>query len=338
MKIDHVKALLNEIMAVSTLLSGFSIGMAAKINDGAIRAYATWNKNEFFGKHSHFCTFDIPNSLPGAPTLSSLPSWDAEDPNRHSDTDSYCSVDGCWVGHWQTLDAAKRLNFTPCSLSASDVRASYPEYWEEAIEQKVASVHLELGRNTMTIIMTTVAVITLGSLLRLSLVKRFDTPEAWLARFYPLLLVLVVLPLFNFSNFLTLASRVIRILWYYCDDYVSTACMVSKTPGFERLERLLLGIGVVVWILHLSLPAAPPKSSSRAGAVGSSAGAGTSIDERLVQLVALRNAGDLTSDEFTAAKAALLSLSVVPSGAAASPSPASVRLKQQTALLTSMHE
>ena len=27
MKIDHVKALLNEIMAVSTLLSGFSIGM-----------------------------------------------------------------------------------------------------------------------------------------------------------------------------------------------------------------------------------------------------------------------------------------------------------------------
>ena len=40
MKIDHVKALINEIMAVSTLLSGFSIGMSAKITDAAVRAYA----------------------------------------------------------------------------------------------------------------------------------------------------------------------------------------------------------------------------------------------------------------------------------------------------------
>lgn len=54
-------------------------------------------------------------------------------------------------------------------------------------------------------------------------IRRYDSPEAWLRRFYPLLTILVLLPLVNFSNFLMLASRTVRILWYYCDDCVQKA-------------------------------------------------------------------------------------------------------------------
>jgi hypothetical protein len=70
-------------------------------------------------------------------------------------------------------------------------------------------------------VMTTVVVIMTGSLMRLSLVKRFDSPQPWLRRFYLPLLVLVFLPLYNFYDFLRLASRVVRILWHYCDERIS---------------------------------------------------------------------------------------------------------------------
>jgi hypothetical protein len=73
----------------------------------------------------------------------------------------------------------------------------------------------------MFIIMTTVCVAFTGSLLRLSILKRSDTPEAWLRRFYPIVMALAALPLVNFYNFLMLASRVIRVIYHYCDDYIS---------------------------------------------------------------------------------------------------------------------
>ena len=149
--------------------------------------------------------------------MSTLPAWDTRDPSTPSTTPGYCSAEGCWIGHWQTLAAAAELGFPACELTAEEVQAQYPDYWERSIEEKVSSVQLEIGRNTMTIIMTTVTVVSLGSLLRPSLVKRFDSPEAWLFRFYPLVVVLACLPLFNFYNFLMLASRVIRVLWYFCD-------------------------------------------------------------------------------------------------------------------------
>ena len=53
MKQVDVKILVGEMMTVSALLSGFAIGMSAKITDSQIRAYATFLKAEFFGKHSY---------------------------------------------------------------------------------------------------------------------------------------------------------------------------------------------------------------------------------------------------------------------------------------------
>jgi hypothetical protein len=305
-KIDHVKALINEIMAVSTLLSGFSIGMSAKVTDSAIRSYASFLKSEFFGKDSHYCAFDVPQNLPGSRPLSALPSYDVADPNTKNPANAHCSADtNCWVGHWQTITAAAELGFSPCSMTAEEVQAAYPDYWEKQVMNKVANVQLELGSNTMTIIMTTVMVVSLGSLLRLSLVKRFDSPEAWLARFYPLVVVLAFMPLFNFYNFLQLASRVIRVLWYYCDDYITGQCMVTNTPGFQRTENILMAAGVVVWLLHMSLPRATPPASKSATATAPKAD-GASIEVRLERLVKMRDAGDLTPAEFTVAKASVL--------------------------------
>jgi hypothetical protein len=195
MKIDHVKALINEIMAVSTLLSGFSIGMSGKITDASIRDYATFLKKEFFGKNSHFCRFDVPKDFPGSPEVYELPAWGTGsftdstlDINAKNPKQAYCSEDNvCWEGHWQTLHAGVNNGFDPCSLTAAEVEQLYPTYWNDIIEEKTAKVQIELGSNTMTIIMTTVTVITLGSLMRLSLVKRFDEPQAWLRRIHAVL-------------------------------------------------------------------------------------------------------------------------------------------------------
>ena len=78
----------------------------------------------------------------------------------------------------------------------------------------------------MFIIMTTVCVAFVGSLLRLSIIKRSDKPQegstgstrsSSSSRASPR----------QFYNFLMLASRVIRIIFYYCDDFVSTECNVT---------------------------------------------------------------------------------------------------------------
>ena len=71
-KQDHIRTLIGEMMTVSALLSGFAIGMSAKVTDGAIRSYATFLKKEFFGKESHFCSFDVVSDLPGASSASNV--------------------------------------------------------------------------------------------------------------------------------------------------------------------------------------------------------------------------------------------------------------------------
>ena len=65
---------------------------------------------------------------------------------------------------------------------------------------------------------------------------------------------LVMLPLLNFYNFLQLASRVIRVLFHYCDDYVSGQCMVTATPAWSGLMHALAIIAATITLLHISLP------------------------------------------------------------------------------------
>ena len=311
-KQSDIKVMIGEMMTVSALLSGFAIGMSSKVTDGAIRAYATFLKQEFFGKNSHFCTFDVPAKLPGAPPIKNsygVPMGDT------------CSADGCWIGHWQTNDAARELGFEACSLTAQDVQTQFPDYWERIIEDKVVHVHLELGHNTMFIIMTTVCVAFVGSLLRLSIIKRSDKPQEWVNRFYPLVILLACLPLVNFYNFLMLASRVIRIIFYYCDDFVSTECNVTATPGWRFLIHALMAAASVVWLLHLSLPQHDdPDDKPSSGSGGSDTG---SVG-KLAKLADLYERGVLTDQEFAAAKQEVLSGSAggPPAQSPGGPSPA----------------
>ena len=75
-----------------------------------------------------------------------------------------------------------------------------------------------------------------------------------------------VLPLVNFYNFMMLASRVIRVKFHYCDDYITEDCMVTSTWHWECMMRLLMLIGFTVVTMHLSLPM--PKVLRRCGRVG----------------------------------------------------------------------
>lgn len=101
--------------------------------------------------------------------------------------------------------------------------------------------------------------------------------------------------------------------------------MVTNTPGFTRLEYIIGASVAVVWLLHLSLPAAPSptaEGSSSSGSAGApSKAAGGGIDEGLGRLIAMRNAGDLTAAEFAAAKAFLLEAPTPTAVVAPSPSP-----------------
>ena len=80
---------------------------------------------------------------------------------------------------------------------------------------------------------------------------------------------------------------------------VSSECMVTNTVGFGRMEKVMLWIGVVVVVLHWSMPDAASGGSSAAGGT-------ISIDEKLARLVHMRDAGDLTPEQFSAAKSQLL--------------------------------
>ena len=153
MRQADVKVMIGEMMTVSALLSGFAIGMSTKVTDAAIRSYASFLKEEFFGKHSHFCEFERSDSLPQHYKAKGLPPIHNSYDVPLGDT---CNADGCWVGHWGTNEAAKELGHEPCSLTAAEVREANPGYWDQYVESKVMDVQIELGYNTMFIIMTTV--------------------------------------------------------------------------------------------------------------------------------------------------------------------------------------
>jgi len=125
-----------------------------------------------------------------------------------------------------------------------------------------------------------------------------------LRRFYLPLLVLVFLPLYNFYDFLRLASRVVRILWHYCDERISIDCMVTNTVGFERLENLLMTIAVIAFGLHMALPAAQVEEpKEEAAPVVAPVPA---VASQLQDLVSMRESGRLTLAQYDDAKAALL--------------------------------
>ena len=305
---EHVKVMIGEMMTVSALLSGFAIGMSSKVTDDAIRSYAQFLKAEFFGKNSHFCVFDTVAGLPSATPIKDGWSAYAESPMPPDWRGDTCSADGCWLGHWATNHASEELGFPVCTLTADEVKANYPDFWEKMIEDKVANVHLELGHNTMFIIMTTVCVAFVGSLLRLSILKRVDIPKAWLSRFYPIIIVLACLPLVNFYNFLNLANRVIRVIFYYCDDYVSQHCYVSGTPGWQNLIHALTGAAALIWIMHLSLPATSESTSGgdSARSLDGSARTRPAVTDELEKLTSLYERGALSASEFQLAKQEIL--------------------------------
>ena len=122
-------------------------------------------------------------------------------------------------------------------------------------------------------------------------------------RFYPLVVGLACLPLMNFYNFLMLASRVIRIIFYYCDDFVTTECNVTSTPGWHFLVKTLTAAAGAVWLLHLTLPQHDDPADSLKTPRG--AASGSRADE-IEKLHALYERGVLTEDEFAAGKRTVL--------------------------------
>ena len=161
----------------------------------------------------------------------------------------------CWLGHWATNQATLDLGFDKCSLTAADFKVAYPAYYQETVQAKVLSVQAELGFNTMAIVMTSVFVTFLAVLLLFSLSKRPKRAHMWLEKFWWAVLLVEGLPLLNFFNFLELANRVIRIKLPFCDEFISYACMVSSTPYFENLLNLIPVMVLVVYVLHMTLPA-----------------------------------------------------------------------------------
>ena len=145
MEQGQIKVLIGEIMTVSALLAGFSMAMVGKLGTADVRAYAEFLKSEFFGKHSQFCDFVAQNPPSGFPPIGN----GAGVPNGTT-----CSADGCWIGHWATNNAAEVLGHESCSLSVAEMKATYPTWWSEQVEEKVIASSIEVGYNSMIIIMS----------------------------------------------------------------------------------------------------------------------------------------------------------------------------------------
>jgi len=254
---DHIRVTLAETMTVSALLSGFSVGMALSVSDEEMQQYATWTQESFFGNTSLLCSQVMPLHLYEDHEL--MPQW--TDAKRIA---SECNADGCWEGHWGTNNLAEVSGTKACSLSAAEMKQRYPAWFNERVLAKLASVHIEIGQNCMTIIWCTLFVTFLGSALLLSLSRRSTHPTQWVVYFNGMLNVLSLVPFFNFYNFLQLASRIVRIKFFYCDDYISDRCMVTATWSWGVL-RELLGLGVLmILVVHLMLK--PPTLKPEGGA------------------------------------------------------------------------
>lgn len=174
-----------------------------------------------------------------------------------------------------------------------------------------------LGYNTMHIIMTTVFVVFVGSLLRLSLIKRFDMSEEWIARFYPFIIFLACLPLMNFYYFMLLANRVVRVIWFYCDDFITGECLVTSTPGWNGVVLGLTSLATMIWLTHLAMPSSTVEDEGKGqtkGVVASTSAAEAStriqsennVAAQLERLAILFDKGSLSAGEFSIAKQAVL--------------------------------
>ena len=312
--IEQINRSLTNTMANAALLAGFASGMTLTVSDADILSYASWLKSEYFGRESHYCQWVVPHNVEDT-KLASFPFGLFPHENPWYGPEGYdgavpCDANNCWVGHWDTQQASRDLNFTSCSLSAGEVKKLYPEYWNGLVQGKVVGVQQELGYNTMAIIITSVAVVFLSTLLLISLSKHSGKSADWVRRFEFIIFVLSMLPLLNFFNFLKLANRVLRVKLPFCDDFISDACMVTSTPMFDLLKEGLGVATILVLVMHLTLPRGGDDdhgsgegtlTTSKASTAGASNTA--SLLETLERLGALREKGHISGDEFMKLKA-----------------------------------
>ena len=113
--------------------------------------------------------------------------------------------------------------------------------------------------------------------------------------------VLNILPLFNIYNFCALSNRVIRVKFFYCDDFITDRCMVQSTIYWEAFMWLLGGCLVMVLVCHVTLPPPDEPDDTPDGSV-----APPDSLSQLERLGALRERGLLTTAEFEGQKARLL--------------------------------
>jgi hypothetical protein len=45
-----------------------------------------------------------------------------------------------------------------------------------------------------------------------------------------------------------------RVIYHYCDDYVTGQCMVTATPAWHGLLQALAAVAGIIFLLHLSMP------------------------------------------------------------------------------------
>mmetsp|Transcript_9051 Transcript_9051/g.28644 ORF Transcript_9051/g.28644 Transcript_9051/m.28644 type:complete len:423 (-) Transcript_9051:435-1703(-) len=230
-------------MTIAALLAGFAVGLATTVSSDEIRAYARWELRTFLGRNSTLCEKYEPLGLietDGGPTHGL----------RTCNPDS-----GCWDGYaaWGTRapdSPLVRHGLDQCSARAEGL------FFEDLVLAKEVTVDQDLGRNTMIVIWVTMIVEMLGTVLFFSLLTQ--TSEGgdvaiWHSTFGVFLHVLYFLPVFNFYNFLMLASRVVKVKFVHCDDDFTGACWVEETPTFNRLALAACVLVVAVLALQTRL-------------------------------------------------------------------------------------
>ena len=104
----------------------------------------------------------------------------------------------------------------------------------------------------------------------------------------------------------TLCSTVIRVIFYYCDDFITGQCLISATPAWGYLLRFLQGAAAAIWILHITIPTSPTPAEAKGDA---SSASNVALSDQLERLARLHEQRLLTADEFALAKkVALLDL------------------------------
>ena len=116
-----------------------------------------------------------------------------------------------------------------------DVPSLHPDYFKTLVNEKVLSVHQELGYNLMVIIITTVLITFVSTLLLLSISRRGDKPKHWAERFSAVgeLGTIRTCRL----SWLALVSRMGRAstsLWAQSPSSTSCRCSTSTTSARSR--------------------------------------------------------------------------------------------------------